>query len=75
MRLVARTLDEEFEFEGYESGTASGQHLQCDPAADVLLLDVMLPGIHGVEGAERVPESDRLGDVTVTFGPVPRRAT
>ena len=27
----------------------------------------MLPGIQGLELSERVPESDRLGDVTVTF--------
>lgn len=66
-RLVARTLEGEFEVEGYESGAACWERLQEDPRPDVLLLDVTLPGMDGVEVYERVQATDRLADVTVIF--------
>ncbi len=66
-RLVARTLEDEVEVEGFESGATCWERLQVDPPPDVLLLDVTLPGMDGVEVYERVRETDRLEDVTVIF--------
>jgi len=66
-RLVARTLEGEFDVEGYERGTGCWERLQEDPVPDVLLLDVTLPGMDGVEVYERVRADPRLGDVAVVF--------
>lgn len=65
--LVTRTLEDGFEVEGFESGTACWERLQADPTPDVLLLDVTLPGIDGVELYERVRATDRLAGVSVVF--------
>jgi CheY-like chemotaxis protein len=66
-RLVARTLETEFEYEGDGSGSACWERLQTGEPPDVLLLDVTLPGMDGDEVFERVRRSDRLTDVTVIF--------
>lgn len=66
-RLVIRTLEAEFEVEGFDSGTACWERLQSDPVPDVLLLDVTLPGMDGLELYERVSDADRLEAMSVVF--------
>lgn len=66
-RLVDRTLEGEFGVEGFDDGSTCWQRLQADPVPDVLLLDVTMPGMDGVELYERVRDDDRLAGVSVFF--------
>lgn len=65
--LVTRTLADEFELATFENGRACWEHLQESAPPDVLLLDVSLPGMDGLELYDRVGASDRLAGVTVVF--------
>ncbi|PSQ42194.1 response regulator [Halobacteriales archaeon QS_9_68_42] len=65
--LVVRTLDEEFAVESFADGRACWERLQSGPRPDVLLLDVSLPHVDGLELYERVRENDRLSTATVLF--------
>lgn len=66
-RLVDRTLEGEFEVEGFDDGSACWKRLQSGPVPDVLLLDVTLPGMDGLELYDHVRGTDRLAGVTVIF--------
>ena len=65
--LVTRSLEGEFEVEGFENGRDCWDHLESAEPPDVLLLDVMLPGMDGTELFERVRADDRLSAVSVLF--------
>ena len=65
--LVVQTLDEEFAVEAFADGRACWERLRSGPRPDVLLLDVSLPRIDGLELYERLREDDRLSATTVLF--------
>ena len=65
--LIVRTLDEEFVVETFADGRACWERLQSGPRPDVLLLDVSLPHVNGLELYERVSEDDQLSAVTMLF--------
>ena len=65
--LVTRTLEGEFDVEGFGNGRTCWEHLESAGPPDVLLLDVMLPGMDGTELYERVRDDDRFSAVSVLF--------
>lgn len=66
-RLVERTLDDGFAVECFGDGADCWERLQTDPVPDVLLLDVTLPGLDGLELYDRVQGADRFDGVAVVF--------
>ena len=53
-----------FEARGFEDGTSFWAALQCE-MPDLVVLDVMLPGIDGVELLKRLKASDAFRDIPV----------
>lgn len=54
-----------FETEGFEDGTAFWEALQSGPAPELVVLDVMLPGVDGVELLRRIRASSRFAELPV----------
>ena len=65
--LIVQILDEEFVVEAFADGRACWERLRSEPRPDVLLLDVSLPHVDGLELYERVRENDRLSTTAVLF--------
>ena len=65
--LIVQILDEEFVVEAFADGRACWERLRSGPRPDVLLLDVSLPHVDGLELYERVRENDRLSTTAVLF--------
>ena len=53
-----------FEARGFEDGTSFWEALQSEQP-ELVVLDVMLPGINGVELLKRMKESETLRDIPV----------
>jgi len=65
--LVVTVLGEEFTVEEFGDGRTCWERLQSEPHPDVLLLDVSLPRMDGLELYERVREDDRFSAMSVLF--------
>ena len=65
--LIVQILNEEFVVEAFADGRACWERLRSEPRPDVLLLDVSLPHVDGLELYERVRENDRLSTTAVLF--------
>ncbi len=68
---ILRLLQLNFELEGYEVATASdGEEALAQARAsspDVIVLDVMMPGLDGWEVCRRLKEDEALRDVPVVL--------
>jgi DNA-binding response OmpR family regulator len=62
-------LKDAFEFEGYEIGSAAtgeeGVALATETAPDLVILDLMLPGINGYQVCERIRRLDRAMPILI----------
>ena len=65
--LIVQTLNEEFVVEAFADGQGCWERLRSGPRPDVLLPDVSLPHVGGLELYERVSEDDQLSAVTAPF--------
>ncbi len=54
-----------FEAEGFEDGAAFWEALQSGSAPELVVLDVMLPGVDGVELLRRIRASSRFAELPV----------
>jgi DNA-binding NarL/FixJ family response regulator len=54
LRRFARMLDEEFEVAGTAAGGLEGVRAALDLQPDVVMLDMAMPGIDGLEAARRI---------------------
>lgn len=61
--LMLRT--EGFEVEEAEDGAAALARLEQDPLPDLILLDVMMPGLNGWEVFERLQQDPRTASIPV----------
>ena len=66
--LLTHTLETEgYTVEAFGAGDDCWERLETDNRPDLLLLDVMMPGLDGAAVLERVRADDRLADLTVVF--------
>jgi DNA-binding response OmpR family regulator len=69
--VIVRLLEVNFRLEGYEIETAGrGEEALAKASAtvpDLVVLDVMMPGLDGWEVCRRMREDPRLADVPVIF--------
>ena len=56
-----------FEAAGYEDGTAFWEALQSGQVPELVVLDVMLPGLDGIELLRRMKSDERLADIPVVM--------
>jgi DNA-binding response OmpR family regulator len=66
--LIRHTLESaDYVVEAYTAGDDCWERLQEGEVPDLVLLDIMLPGMDGLEVLERIRNDDRLADVSVVF--------
>ena len=65
MRLITKLLDKEgHKIIKAETGE-DGVKLACEDPPDVILMDIKLPGIDGLEATKKIRESCKDGSVTI----------
>jgi DNA-binding response OmpR family regulator len=66
--LLTYTLEAtNYSVEAYSDGTACWERLRDGEAPDLVVLDVMLPGMSGLDVLRNLRAEDRLADVPVVF--------
>lgn len=67
LALLNGVLKDEYKVKVANSGARALQILQAGPLPDVMLLDVMMPGMDGYEVLRRMRENERTREVPVIF--------
>jgi DNA-binding response OmpR family regulator len=65
--LLEKTLAVQYEVESISDGISAARRVTRAPAADVILCDVMLPGMDGLEVARRAKVSAIWSHVPIIF--------
>ncbi|TKR27836.1 response regulator transcription factor [Natronomonas salsuginis] len=67
-KLLVYTLESEgYTVEAFGAGDDCLKHLQAEPVPALVILDIMMPGMDGVDVLERIREDDRLADIPVVL--------
>jgi adenylate cyclase len=67
LALLNGVLKDEYKVKAANGGTKALQILQAGPLPDIVLLDVMMPGMDGYEVLRRMREDERTREVPVIF--------
>ena len=67
VKCVLEDATKEFQVIGADSGEKCLQVLQGGPLPDLILLDIMMPGMSGWDVAARIKENDRWSAVPIIF--------
>jgi putative two-component system response regulator len=67
VKNVLEDTTEEYQVIGVDSGEKCLQVLQGDHLPDLILLDIMMPGMSGWDVAARIKENDRWSAVPIVF--------
>jgi putative two-component system response regulator len=67
VKCVLEDATKEYQVIGVDSGEKCLQVLQGDPLPDLILLDIMMPGMSGWDVAARIKENDRWSAVPIVF--------
>ncbi len=67
IKCVLEDATKEFQVIGVDSGEKCLQVLQGDHLPDLILLDIMMPGMSGWDVAARIKENDRWSTVPIVF--------
>ncbi|OQB18387.1 MAG: Transcriptional regulatory protein TcrA [Deltaproteobacteria bacterium ADurb.Bin207] len=65
--LLEKALALDYEIESVADGVAAVRRISQPPAADVILCDIMLPGVDGFEVARRAKASSHWSNVPIVF--------
>jgi CheY-like chemotaxis protein len=65
--MLARILREEYEVVHVEDGPAALARAGASPLPDLLLLDVMMPGMDGLDVAKRIRLNPKLKRIPIIF--------
>jgi DNA-binding response OmpR family regulator len=67
-KLLVYTLESEgYTVEAFGAGDDCLEHLQAEPVPALVILDIMMPGMDGVDVLERIREDGRLADIPVVL--------
>lgn len=67
VKCVLEDATKEYQVIGVDSGEKCLQVLQGDHLPDLILLDIMMPGMSGWDVAARIKENDRWRAVPIVF--------
>ena len=67
VKCVLEDATKEYQVIGVDSGEKCLQVLQGDHLPDLILLDIMMPGMSGWDVAARIKENDRWSAVPIIF--------
>jgi CheY-like chemotaxis protein len=67
VKQVFENTDGDYRVIGVNSGEKCLQILQQNPLPDLILLDIMMPGMSGWDVAARIKENERWRDVPIVF--------
>jgi len=67
VKCVLEDATKEYQVIGVDSGEKCLQVLQGNPLPDLILLDIMMPGMSGWDVAARIKENDRWSAVPIVF--------
>jgi CheY-like chemotaxis protein len=65
--MLTRILRQEYEVVHVTDGPAALSRVGADPRPDLLLLDIMMPGIDGLDVARRVRQNPELKKIPIIF--------
>lgn len=66
--LVEYTLESDgYAVEAFGAGDDCWERLESGDVPDLVILDIMMPGMDGLDVLERIRNDDRLADVPVVF--------
>lgn len=67
LMLMAALLKDKYRVKVANSGEKALRILQGDPLPDLILLDIMMPGLSGHQVAERLQQDPRTRDIPIIF--------
>ena len=67
LALMQQLLRDHYKLKGANNGERGLEIAMADPAPDLILLDIMMPGMDGYEVCERLKKSPRTADIPVIF--------
>lgn len=67
LMLMVDLLKDRYRIKAANSGEKALRILECDPLPDLILLDIMMPGLSGYEVAERLKSSPRTCGIPIIF--------
>jgi response regulator RpfG family c-di-GMP phosphodiesterase len=67
LMLLADLLRDKYRVKAANSGEGALRVLQADPLPDLILLDVMMPGLSGHDVARRLQQDPRTRDIPIIF--------
>lgn len=67
VKQVFENTDGDYRVIGVNSGEKCLEILQQNPLPDLILLDIMMPGMSGWDVAARIKENERWRDVPIVF--------
>ncbi|MBN1860201.1 MAG: response regulator [Candidatus Thermoplasmatota archaeon] len=67
VKQVLESISDKYHVIGVDSGEKCLQILQENQLPDLILLDIMMPGMSGWDVAARIKEDDRWRDIPIVF--------
>lgn len=67
LKVLVEMLEDKYQISLAKNGEQALQLLDNDELPDIILLDVVMPGLNGYEICQRIKEDKRLSDIPVIF--------
>lgn len=66
-KLLDRALSTLYQVESYPDGSTALRRLEADPCPDLMICDIMMPGIDGLTLARKVKAAPKTRSVPIVF--------